>query len=143
MDARNAGMRWGIAATILGLAGLAAILYAPVHPATINGSSGYRTSLVNPLADPRALPQFVVVPIALGIVLLVLIGLGAIMQAQVRWNMRIVGQVVLWVATAGLLVFMLFAGLSLSQLFLLPALAAALCASVFAVRTRDIGGLAP
>ncbi len=146
MGARRAGMRWGIAATILGIAGLAAVLYAPVHPATINGTPGYLTSWWNPLADPRPLLSEppVGVPLALGVAVLLLIGVGAATQAQAASSARAVGQVVLWAATVGLLLLMLFAtALPFFQIFLLPALATALVASVLALRAGSEGRPAP
>lgn len=146
MDARRTGMRWGIAATILGIVGLAAVLYAPIHPATINGTPGYYTSWWNPLADPRPLLSAppVGVPLALGVAVLLLIGVGAAMQAQAGSSARPVGQVVLWAATVGLLLLMLFAtALPFFQIFLLPALAAALVASVFSLRAGSGRGFVP
>lgn len=126
----------GLATLVAVSAGLAVALYAPIYPLTINGVPGGRTSLINPLADPRELPSFILVPAAISVALGGPRRPGATLYgSRDAWS---AWRFLLWLATAGLLLEMLIGSLSPFRAFLLPALALALVASVLAMRSNRL-----
>jgi hypothetical protein len=140
MAAKRAELLCGLGA-LVGIAGLVAVLYAPVYPTVIDGTPGFVTSLAGPFGDPRVLPPSILTPIVVGGALVILVSVGAAVHS--RRGAPWAAQLVLWAATAGFLVEMLAVDLPFFRVFLLPALALALVSSGLAICVGGGSRVAP